>query len=370
MISKKTIAVIDDEEINHIILSGVLSSVYDIKSYKSSKHFLEEYTHFAPDLILLDIVMPELDGYETIIEINKKFPDRKTPIMFLTAKNDNQDEAKGFQLGAADYITKPFVPIVLAERIKTHLKLVEIQNQLKQQNDSLNKQVEERISEYNLIQDLSLSIIADIVERRDKDTGNHIIRIQHFFKIIAEELKSNSIYSETLKDIDVQQLSKASILHDIGKVAIPDNILKKPGKLDSDEWIIMKKHCLYGKQVIDSALNRIRDGADILTYELNNLINFFSSASDIALYHHERWDGTGYPTQLNQTHIPLSARIMAVVDVFDALAAKRVYKDSWSLDEILKYMDEQRNLQFDSVIIDALFSKMDVIKKIRDKYID
>lgn len=370
MKTKKTIAVIDDEQINHTILNGLLSEFYEIHSYISGKLFFDSVQDNIPDLILLDIVMPESDGYETIIEINHLFPDKTIPIVFLTAKTESNDEAKGFQLGAVDYITKPFNPAILIERIRSHLKLIEIQKKLKEQNDSLNKQVEERIQEYNLIQDLSLSVIAQIVEKRDLDTGNHINRTKLYFQVIAEQLKKDSEYKNQLKDIDIKQLAKASILHDIGKVAVPDQILKKPDKLTVEEWSIMKNHCLYGDQVIHNALNLIYDGEEIEALELNSLITFFKNAKDIALNHHEKWNGTGYPSQLIGKQIPLSARIMAVADVFDALSTKRVYKDAWKLDEVLKLMTTEKNKHFDPVVLDAFFMKLDEIKLIMNKYLD
>jgi putative two-component system response regulator len=370
LIKKKTIALIDDEGINHIILIGLLSNFYNVVTFDSSIQFFNFYKDTLPDLILLDIVMPDIDGFSTIIEIRKLYPTSSIPIIFLTSKNDNFDEAKGFQLGAVDYITKPFIPVILIERIKSHLKLVEIQNELKTRNESLNRQVEERIREYNAIQDLSLTIIADIVEIKDADTGNHITRTQHFFKIIAEELKNNSIYRNELKEVDINQLAKSSILHDIGKVAIPEHILKKPGKLDSDEWEIMKKHCEYGSKVIQKALKHIHDGEELLVYEMNNLIKFYENASEIALFHHEKWNGFGYPLNLSGTKIPLSARIMAVADVFDALSTKRVYKDAWDLDKILEHIQSEKNNHFDPIIIEAFFNRLEEMKYIMFKYSD
>jgi len=370
MQTKKVIAVIDDEQINHTILKGLLSDRYKITSYLSSDLFYDSIKHQLPDLILLDIVMPKSDGYETIMEIKKSIPHKTIPIIFLTSKTDSFDEAKGFQLGAVDYITKPFTPVILIERIKLHLKLVEIQNKLTAQNNSLNKQVEDRIHEYNLIQDISLNVIAQIVEKRDLETGNHILRTKLFFQIIADELKENSIYKDLLQDIDVKQWAKACILHDIGKVAIPDLILNKPSSLDKTEWEIMKQHPLYGYQVIQSALNHINNEEVINTLELNNLNEFFKNASDIALYHHEKWNGEGYPSNLSKEEIPLSARIMAVVDVFDALSSKRVYKEAWELERVLLLLAAEKNKHFDPIVVEALCSKLEDIKIVVQKYQD
>jgi len=370
MHNKKVIAVIDDEQINHIILKGLLSDKFEVISYLSSELFFHSISYSIPDLILLDIVMPKSDGYQTIVEIKKVFQNKTIPIIFLTSKSDSFDEAKGFQLGAVDYITKPFTPVILIERIQLHLKLVDIQNKLTEQNNSLNKQVEDRIHEYNLIQDISLNVIAQIVEKRDLDTGNHIIRTKLFFQIIADELKENSIYKEILKDIDVRQWAKASILHDIGKVAIPDHILNKQGPLDFDEWELMKKHPLYGYQVIQNAISHINNEEAINTLELRNLNEFFRNASDIALYHHEKWNGGGYPSKLSMNNIPLSARIMAVADVFDALSTKRVYKEAWALDKVLLMLASEKNEHFDPIVLEAFFSRVDEIHKIMLKYID
>jgi putative two-component system response regulator len=370
MKAQKVIAIIDDEQINHTILKGLLSDIYIVDSFLSSEDFLKKLHSKTPDLILLDIIMPESDGYETILKIHAMYPDKSIPIIFLTSKSDSNDEAKGFQLGAVDYITKPFNPTILIERIKSHLKLIDVQKKLKHQNEFLNKQVEERILEYNLIQDISLSVIAQIVEKRDLDTGNHINRTKLYFQTIAEELKKNSIYKEELKNININQLAKASILHDIGKVAIPDHILKKPGKLTKDEWEVMKKHCLYGDQVIHNALNLIYDGEEIETLELNTLITFFKDAKEIALNHHEKWNGTGYPSQLSKTQIPLSARIMSVADVFDALLTNRVYKKAWDIDKVLNLIKTEKGKHFDPVIVDALFIKLDTMIEISKRYAD
>ncbi len=370
MNEKKIIAIVDDEQMNHTILNGLLSNTYEIQSYLSSNQFIDNIIHEVPDLILLDIVMPDIDGYQTMTRINQMFPDQTIPVVFLTAKNDIHDEAKGFQLGAVDYITKPFNPTILIERIKSHLKLIDIQRKLEYQNNFLNKQVEERIREYHLIQDLSLSVIAQIVEKRDLDTGNHINRTKFYYQIIADELKYNSEYQDELKDIDIKQLAKASILHDIGKVAIPDMILMKPDKLTKSEWDIMKKHCVYGNQVIHNALNLIYDGEEIEELELSTLISFFRTASEIALYHHEKWDGTGYPSQLSGKEIPLSARIMALADVFDALSTKRVYKDAWSLNQVLAIINQEKGKHFDPIVVDAFLKRLDDIIAIMTKYTD
>ncbi len=358
MKTKKVIAVIDDEQINHTILRGLLSEFYKIDSYTSSKDFFEALVHKIPDLVLLDIVMPESDGYETIIEINKLLPEKTVPIVFLTSKNESNDEAKGFQLGAVDYITKPFNPAILIERVKSHLKLVEIQKKLKKQNESLNKQVEERIQEYNLIQDISLSVIAQIVEKRDLDTGNHINRTKLYFQTIALELKNHSIYKSELKNIDVKQLAKASILHDIGKVAVPDQILKKPGKLTQEEWEIMRNHCLYGDQVIHNALNLIYDGEEIEVLELSTLITFFKNAKEIALHHHEKWDGTGYPKGLKGDEISLPARIIGVADAYDAMTKDRTYKKAISEDEAIAEIKKYSGTQFDPEVVKVFVEKV------------
>ena len=346
--------IVDDEPINLSVLTQILSSSFLIRAFKSASMALEKIKQgYQPSLILLDINMPEMSGYEFLDELKQDTSANNIPVIFISTLDTTLDETTGFEHGAVDYITKPFRPSIVLARIKVQLELKQARDILKDQNDWLEKEVSRRMMENQLIFDLSLDIITQLVETRDVDTGSHINRTKSYYEILMRQLKKLPKYQEIITESFIQFSVKASPMHDIGKVGIPDNILFKPGKLSDEEFEIIKTHTTIGYKAIQRALSS--EAIIGLKESVGNLSAsvFFQEASNIVYYHHERWDGLGYPKGLKGEQIPLTARVMGLVDVFDALTHKRVYKDAWSFQQTFDYIQQQSNKQFDPDVVDA-----------------
>ncbi len=312
-----------------------------------------------PDLILLDIVMPVLDGY-AVIELLKADPcTRELPVIFLTDVDTVKDEEKGLNLGAADYITKPPNEAVLLARIKTQLALFQANHLLKDQNAGLEAEVRRRMRENEQIQDVTIRALARLAETRDNETGRHVLRTSLYVRTLAKILQENPRYTLSLTDSAIDLLARSAPLHDIGKVGIPDQILRKPGPLTPMEWEVMKTHAALGAQAIEAAEK-----------DAETSLDFLKSAKQIAHWHHEKWDGTGYPDGLKWNQIPLPAQLMSVADVFDALVTKRVYKPAFSFDQAKQIMTDGRGKQFDPEIIDAFLSHFEEFTAIASRYPD
>lgn len=363
----KKLIIIDDEKININLVKGLLENNYLIYAYESGDSFLNELNSVSPNIILLDINMPEKNGFEVLKEIKNNDNYIDVPVIFLTASSDELDEAYGINLGAVDYITKPFSPEILKERIKTHLRLQEALKLLKEKNAFLDQEVIKKVEEYKAIQDISFGILAQIVEQKDMQTAFHIFRTQSYVNIICKGLKNNSKYRKYLTDQVIENITKASIFHDIGKVGIPDQILLKSGKLSELEFNEMKKHVLFGKQAIDKAIRLIETSYSLSRDKIISTIEFFNIAKDIAYFHHERYDGNGYLNNLEGDQIPLAARIMSIADVFDALLSKRVYKEAWDFDETINYITNQRGKQFDPDIVDVFTENISLLIDVYEK---
>jgi putative two-component system response regulator len=298
-----------------------------------------------PDLILLDIMMPEMDGFEVCRQLKADPLTRDIPVIFLTAKNDIADESQGFELGAVDYITKPISPVIVQARVKTNLIVKAAADFLKDKNAFLEQEIARRTEEVRDIQDVTILTMASLAETRDNETGNHIVRTQHYVKLLALTLRQHPRFAHYLTDATIELLFKSAPLHDIGKVGIPDKILLKPGKLDPDEFELMKTHAALGKAAIESAESRLGKNVPFLRY-----------AKEIAYCHQEKWDGSGYPQGLCGDAIPISARLMAIADVYDALISKRVYKPAFTHEMALGILQEGRGKHFDPDVVDAFVS--------------
>ena len=293
-------------------------------------------------LILLDVMMPGMDGYEVCQELKKNPKTEKIPVIFLTAKTDVEDEKRGFEVGAVDYITKPVsAPLVLA-RIKTHLLLKDSQDFLIDKNKFLEQEVYRRTQEVVAIQDVTIIAMGSLAETRDSETGNHIRRTQNYVKMLATKLKNNPRFRHFLTDENIELLYKSAPLHDIGKVGVPDHILLKPGKLTPKEFEIMEKHTVFGRDAILAAERRLESPTSFLTF-----------AREIAYSHQEKWDGSGYPEGLTGDDIPISARLMAVADVYDALITRRIYKPAFAHEESVDIIKNGYAAHFDPDIVDA-----------------
>ena len=350
---RPAILVVDDTEANVDILVEALDTDYDVSVAMDGKSALESVSMNPPDLILLDIVMPEMDGYEVC---NRLKSDTKTvdiPVIFLTAMTDLENKTKGFELGAVDYITKPFEILEVKARVNTHLTLKTAKEFLAKQNEILERKVQERTRELSATQDVTILSLASLAETRDNETGGHIRRTQHYIGLLAEHLKNHSTFwSFFEKDSTIDLLFKSAPLHDIGKVGVRDNILLKPGKLTPEEFDEMKKHTTYGRDALLKAEESLGSSS------------FLQLAREIAYTHHEKWDGSGYPEGVRGDKIPVSGRLMALADVYDALVSKRVYKPPMPHTKAVQIIEEGKGTQFDPNVVDAFLKVESRFKEI------
>lgn len=358
---KPTILVVDDTPDNLSLMSGLLKDLYKVKIANNGERALKvAMTGTPPDIILLDIMMPVMDGYETCRHLKANTETRDIPVIFLTAKAEVEDEMRGFELGAVDYITKPISPPVVLARVKTHLQLKRMSDYLKDQNTFLEDEVQRRTKEVVATQEVTILAMASLAETRDTDTGNHIRRTQHYLKVLAEKLRHNPRFSHFLDDDKtLDLLFKSAPLHDIGKVGIPDHILLKPGRFTPEEFEIMKTHTALGRDSIIAAEQRL--GVDL---------PFLSFAKEIAYSHQEKWDGTGYPEGLSGDDIPISGRLMAIADVYDALICRRVYKEGMPHEKAVGIIVESKGSHFDPDIVDAFLEIADGFIQIAKRYED
>ncbi|MFC0168545.1 two-component system response regulator [Pseudoduganella danionis] len=357
---KPTILIVDDTPENLSLMSELLRQEYKLKIANSGARAIKlATTGELPDLILLDIMMPEMDGYE-VCQILKAHPaTRDIPVIFLTAKADIEDEEKGLQIGAVDYITKPVSPPILMARLKIHLALKAHADFLRDKSAFLEQEVAKRTREVTAIQDVTILAMASLAETRDADTGNHIRRTQYYVQALAQQLRKHPRFAALLTDEYIRMLFKSAPLHDIGKVGIPDRILLKPGKFDAAEFEIMKTHTTLGRDAIDHAEK-----------QLGMQVNFLSMAKDIAYSHQEKWDGSGYPQQLAGDAIPVAARLMAVADVYDALICRRVYKQGMPHEQAVALIVEGRGSHFDPDVVDAFVALQDEFRSIAARFAD
>ncbi len=359
MIEKATVLVVDDTPDNVTLMSNLLRDDYKVKVAINGEKALSIAKNTPPDIILLDIMMPGMDGYEVCSCLKADPVTRHIPVIFLTAKSDMEDEKKGFELGAQDYITKPISPPIVLARIKTQLALKASADFLRDKNEYLEQEVHRRTEEVMAIQDVTILAMTSLAETRDSDTGNHIRRTQYYVKTLAQALQSHPRFAAQLTDTYIERLFKSAPLHDIGKVGIPDRILLKPARFEPEEFEIMKTHTTLGYQAIEHAEKA-----------LGMAVPFLSVAKEIALYHQEKWDGSGYPFGLAKENIPLSARLMAIADVYDALISRRVYKSGMSHEAALSIIAEGRDQHFDPDITDAFLHLAHEFKAIAERFAD
>ena len=356
--TKPTILVVDDTPDNITLLCALLGDLYRNKVATSGEKALKiAKAEPHPDLILLDIMMPEIDGYEVCRQLKADPATEHIPVIFLTAKTQEGDETKGFELGAVDYITKPIVPPILMARVHTHLALRDARKFLEQQNEVLEEQVEARTRQLAALQDAIIIAMASLAETRDNDTGHHIRRTQHYVRELALCLQNQEKHRAALSDDVIETLYKTAPLHDIGKVGVPDRILLKPGRLTAEEFEEMKRHTIYGRDAIIAAEKSMEASE-----------GFLLTARDIAYSHHEKWDGSGYPEGLSGTDIPLPARLMAIADVYDALITKRVYKEAMPHEEAVKIIEAGTGTHFDPEVVAAFSMVKDRFAGIAERF--
>jgi putative two-component system response regulator len=340
------ILLVDDNTANLQVLRETLDGVgYKLLIAKNGMSALEIVRKAAPDLILLDIMMPEIDGYEVCRRLKADAATQHIPVIFLTAMAEAGDEAKGLALGAVDYITKPINPELVRARVRNHLEL-------KRHQDHLEHLVRMKTRELQLNQAVMIESLATLAEYRDPETGGHIKRTQNYVKALAMHLKDHPRFRDLLDDDTIELLYLSAPLHDVGKVGVRDNILLKPGRLDDDEFELMKKHTLFGEEALR------------LTEQKLGHSTFLSHAREVAGSHQEKWDGSGYPRGLKGDAIPLSGRLMALADVYDALISKRVYKPPLPHDEAVRIIREGKGRHFDPDVVDAFLELQAVFRNI------
>lgn len=355
---KFTVLVVDDTAANLMLMNDLLQPFYAVKVSSNGARALKiSNSSTPPDLILLDIMMPEMDGYEVCRQLKANPATRDIPVIFLTARAETSDEQLGFELGAVDYITKPISPPIVLARVKTNLTLKASADFLKDKNAFLEQEVARRTEEVHDIQDVTILTMASLAETRDNETGNHIIRTQHYVKLLALQLREHPRFAHYLDDATIDLLFKSAPLHDIGKVGIPDSILLKPGKLTAEEFEIMKTHTTQGRLAIESAESRL--GKDV---------PFLRCAKEIAYSHQEKWDGSGYPEGLSGDTIPISARLMAIADVYDALISRRVYKPPFTHEAAMAIIEEGRGRHFDPDVVEAFVAIQFQCKEIAERH--
>ena len=310
-----------------------------------------------PDLILLDVTMPDMDGYEVCRQLMNNPVTAGIPVIFLTIRNEELDEQLGFDAGAIDYITKPISPPLVLTRIRNHLNLKAASDFLRDRNSYLEQEVRRRTRELSLIQDATIVAMASLAETRDNETGNHIRRTQIYLRTLARHLQSHPRFSAELTDENIDLMYKSAPLHDIGKVAIPDRILLKPGELTPAEFEIMKTNTTLGREAISRA--------EALFGGISSFLRF---AKEIAYSHQEKWDGTGYPLGLSGERIPVAARLMAVADMYDSLITRRIYKTAHSHAQAIDILRAGRGTDFDPDIIDAFLALQDDFQAIAQRF--
>ena len=324
--TKQSVLIVDDEPTNLRVLNQILNDSYKLIFAKSGHEALRLVEKERPDLILLDVMMPGLTGYEVCERLKKENQFKSIPIIFITALNDPDDEAKGLNLGAVDYISKPISPAVVKARVKTHLSLVDVE--------------ELRRTRLQIIQRLGRAS-----EYKDNETGMHVMRMSHYARIIALQYG--------FSNAEAENLFNAAPMHDIGKIGIPDSIMLKPGKLTAEEFMVMKSHPEIGAEILGDS------DSDLIAL-----------AKLVSLTHHEKFDGSGYPKQLKGEDIPIEGRIVALADVFDALTSVRPYKDAWSIESAMAYIDGEKGKHFDPQLVDIFQQQIEQIVAIKERWKD
>jgi len=347
MEKRSTIFLVDDNITNLTMGRNVLAKHYSVATVDSGERLLKMLEKAIPDMILLDVEMPEMNGYEVIKIIKSKHETKNIPVIFLTAKTDGDSELEGLSLGAIDYITKPFSPPLLLKRIETHLLIESQRRELLNYNKNLQNLVEAKTKTVLELQNAILKAMAELVESRDDITGKHIERTQGYLGLLVDALSSRKLNAEEMSNWNIDLVLRSSQLHDIGKIAVKDEILKKPGKLTDEEFAEIKKHPACGEEIIEKIKHN------------TNEHEFLEHAKIFAGSHHEKWDGTGYPKGLKGREIPLQGRLMAIADVYDALVSERPYKKAFSHEDAVKIISESNGTHFDPDLVSVFLEISD-----------
>ena len=372
LLPRQRVLIVDDTPQNITVLGELLHPHYAVRAANSGERALRAaHSDPRPDIILLDVMMPGMDGYEVLQRLHAERETRDIPVIFVTAMDSAESEERGLELGAVDYITKPIKPAIVLARVRAHLELKHARDRLANQNEWLEREVARRMSENLLVQDLSMRALACLAEARDTDTGHHILRTQAYVDILAHQLEHHERFADALADGRLDMVVKAAPLHDLGKVGIPDAILLKPGRLTPEEFEIMKTHAAIGAAAISQAMRDALAAADeSLAAQASGAFAFLEVAREIALSHHEKWDGSGYPAGLAGDTIPAAGRLMALADVFDALTCTRVYKKPMPIDQASQIITDGRGTHFDPDVVDAYLACRERFAEIATRFAD
>ncbi len=355
-----TLLVVDDAVENLTVLNALLSPYFQVRVATSGENALSVAASTPPpDLILLDVMMPGMDGYAVFDRLRSAPATHDIPVIFVTAMDSPEAELRGLDAGAVDYITKPIMPPIVLARVRTQLELKRVRDLLANQNTLLEAEVERRMRENEITQEVSIRALAHLAETRDNETGFHILRTQAYVRELALRLRNHPRFAATLNPRYIELLHRSAPLHDIGKVGVPDSILRKPGPLTPEEWVVMKTHAIQGANAIKLAER-----------DASRKVEFLALAKEIAHWHHEKWDGGGYPDGLAGEAIPLSARLMAVADVFDAMVSPRVYKPAISFETARDHIAQERGRHFDPDVVDAFLEDFDAFQDIARRHGD
>jgi putative two-component system response regulator len=336
---RKKVVLVDDNPINLKLARNALMAKYDVFTVPSAEKLFQLLDHTLPDLILLDVMMPEINGYEAIKALKNYPRTADIPVLFLTSKTEASYELTGLSLGAVDYITTPFSPQLLLKRVDVHILVESQKKELQNINENLQHLVDQKTEAVLELQAAVLKTMANLVECRDDVTGGHVERTERFLYLLVEEMLRQGVYQEELKSWDIKLFLQSAQLHDVGKIAIRDHILMKPAPLTKEEFEEMKKHTTFGEMVIEKIQRNARKSV------------FLTHAKIMAGTHHEKWDGTGYPRGIGGADIPLQGRLMALVDVYDALISERPYKKAFSPEQAVQIITEGSGVQFDPALI-------------------
>jgi putative two-component system response regulator len=356
----KRILIVDDDASFRRLVTTTMQNDYEVEEAENGSVALRRIAAQAPGLVLLDIMMPGLDGHQTCRRIKASWP--KIRVMMVSARSSSGEKLRAFEAGADDYVVKPFDPQDFCSRIRLHFQLHEalagaaaIRSEIESRNLLLRQEARRHTQDMIALQDIAVFTLAKVAESRDQETAGHLSRMRAYSQILAEELSHRGPYGAQIDARFLEDLYRSSPLHDIGKVAIPDSILLKPGPLTADEFAVMRQHAVVGADILDEAVTRCRGGG------------FLEMAALIARYHHEHFDGKGYPLGLSGRQIPLAARIVAVADVYDALTSVRPYKRAMSVDEAKAIVRRESGRHFDPVVVAAFLKRFDDLVLVRQE---
>ncbi|MDI9239921.1 response regulator [Lysobacter sp. LF1] len=355
--TRATVLVVDDNPVIRLLLEELLSSSYRVLTAESGSAAFDLLQRDLPDIVLLDIMLPDCTGFDVCKRLKEDEATRELPVIFLTTMDDVREQARGLELGAVDYVTKPVHPLLLTARLSAHLRAKEAADLLRDREAFLEREVSRRTADTRRAQEVTILALTSLGDARDDETGSHSRRTRNFVRVLAERLKDHPRFASQLDPATRELLVQSAPLHDIGKIGIPDSILRKPGRLTAEEYAVMRTHPMMGRD----ALQRAED-------ELGIEVPFLRLAKELAYSHHERWNGSGYPEGRRGDDIPVSARLMAIADVYDALSSRRAYKSGMPHRQVVEFITERRSIDFDPDVTDAFLHTQDEFHAIASEF--